>query len=927
MGLLDRLRPQPAWKDADPGVRRAAVRDLTDITLLNDLGRTDPDEAVRREAAAVLIDLALHAGAEADALAALATVDDTHALLIVARSSAHEATARAALQRLTDPRAFGSVARSGEHAAVRLAALQRVEEVDELTAVAQRTAHADTALAALARISDTTHLEAVAHKARCRAASRRARAMLRQGAEEPEAAGGRGSDEERAAQVRLCGTVEALAGSPECEPLAARLLEARDAWADLPAVDDDLDERFTAACREARRRLTRNQAEREERRRRDRERARYIEPRLALVRAVEAAPAAEARHTLGEARVEWDRLEFHDSDEARTLAERLNVAVEAAEARAAGHERLEEKARQRVEKAADREEREANEARLATLCDGLERLIAAESISLKKARQAMQKVREALDPTPPLPPKGQRALIKRLKAIQAALSPRVQDLREKDEWKRWANAGVQEELCTRAEALVEMEDVLRAERLLRDLRERWKTAAAAPQDRAQELWQRFKAAQEAIHARRAAHNARLEEERAAQHQRKEALCVQVEALAESSDWSATAETIKGLQAEWKTIGPAPRGKEKAIWKRFRAACDQFFTRRNEALDRRRAEWAANLERKEAVCVRAEALAGSTEWEAGSAALRALQVEWKAIGAVGRKRSDAVWKRFREACDRFFERYRRREAIDREALLDRREAICAGIEARLAAPTAAPVGETEAAPAAGDLLETLRVLRTRWQEGGAVPGERSAALETRFQQAIDRLIAAHPEAVRGTELDPDANRTRLEELCERVEKQLQVEPEVPAGMSPAAQLAARLKEALASNTIGGAAAGTARWRAAAEEVRKAQAAWQRLASQPVEGRGPLTERFENTCRRFFERCPAAATAPASASYEERSGPRDRGGRSRDRGPGRDSRGGRPRGDGSRPRGDGSRSQGQGAKPQGEGQAARPRGDRG
>ena len=122
-------------------------------------------------------------------------------------------------------------------------------------------------------------------------------------------------------------------------------------------------------------------------------------------------------------------------------------------------------------------------------------------------------------------------------------------------------------------------------------------------------------------------------ERAENFAKKTALSERAEALAESTNWIQTADEIKKLQAEWKTIGPVTRGQEKAVWERFRAACDRFFTRRHADLAERKAAWAENSAKKEALCVKAEALRESTDWEPAAADLRRLQAEWKTIGPV------------------------------------------------------------------------------------------------------------------------------------------------------------------------------------------------------------------------------------------------------------------------------------------------------
>src|SRR5207247_3092367 len=105
-------------------------------------------------------------------------------------------------------------------------------------------------------------------------------------------------------------------------------------------------------------------------------------------------------------------------------------------------------------------------------------------------------------------------------------------------------------------------------------------------------------------------------------------CERAEALADSTRWIQTAEEIKALQAEWKNVGPVSRGQEKATWERFRVACDRFFKRRHEDLAQRKVVWVENFAKKEALCVKAEALADSTDWEPAAAEIKRLQAEWK-----------------------------------------------------------------------------------------------------------------------------------------------------------------------------------------------------------------------------------------------------------------------------------------------------------
>ena len=179
---------------------------------------------------------------------------------------------------------------------------------------------------------------------------------------------------------------------------------------------------------------------------------------------------------------------------------------------------------------------------------------------------------------PPLPSRQDHDdVVRRLKSVQAALTPKLQELREIEGWQRWANVGLQEQLCARMEALRTAADPDAIAREILELQHQWRLAADVPRAQVDALWRRFKAAHDEVWARCEAYFAAEARERADNLAKKIALCEKAEALAESTRWIQTAEEIKRLQAEWKTIGPVSRGREKATWDRFRAACDRHRT--------------------------------------------------------------------------------------------------------------------------------------------------------------------------------------------------------------------------------------------------------------------------------------------------------------------------------------------------------------
>ena len=344
---------------------------------------------------------------------------------------------------------------------------------------------------------------------------------------------------------------------------------------------------------------------------------------------------------------------------------------------------------------------------------------AAKEVRVRDIERMVRDLRAATEKPGPLPAGAAAELIEKLKASLDALTPKLQEARETDEWRRWANAGIQEELAKRMEALQ------RREGRRRSAGNRASAARSAPavEGRQRRAERRRRHALEPLQergrrsagARRYAPRPRCSPSSSANLAKKLALCEKAEALTQSTDWIATAETLKGLQAEWNAIGPVPnqqgpKDQSPDVARRFRTACDTFFTRRKTDLVQRKSEWAQNQQKKETLCARMEVLAESTEWAATFNEIKQLQAEWKTVGPVRRNKSEALWKRFRGACDKFFERYGKRHEIDLRVRVQEREAICRSLEALApgaqAAAVAAVLRQTRDADAAA-LSQTIR----------------------------------------------------------------------------------------------------------------------------------------------------------------------------------------------------------------------------
>jgi hypothetical protein len=882
--LIERFRSKPEWQHADPAVRaeavlrlpaaerevlvalaredadarvrRAAVKKLAEAGVLAGLASSDADASVREEAEARLAHLAVHAHEEGAGREAVAGLTEAKHLAAVAKTAPLASTRDAAIRALADPRALAAVAREAPDVPTRLLALGRIEDGATLLALALKVEQKAVAVAAVDRLQDPDALRAVAAKAKASAAARRARARLETGepatpaapaptpaVDHDDEAERRAYEEARAAHEREArARAEALAAreavvasleSAEGEAIPAAQERARADWAGLaPFAGPEgatLEARFAATLEAAASRHASYLAGLARR-----------EDLAALVQRAEALGGQD----LGAARAAFPALETAwreatASADLPDLRARFEAAAEALRAR--GHAARAEQAKKEKEHLDG----------LLRLADRAEALVAkGVEAPLRDADHVLRDIREALEHPGHFPTRKDReAALARLEAARKHLYPFVQQLREDAEWKRWANVSVQEELCALAEALLGEEDLEKAAGALRDLDARWKQAKEAPKEKAEALWTRFKAARDQVKARTDAFFAKQAEELAANLHRKEELCARAEALADSADWLQTAEELRRLQAAWKEIGPVPRAVSQRVWERFRRPCDRFFSRWQEHRSQRSHEWAENLARKEALCEKAEALRGSADWEAASAEVRRLQAEWRTIGAVKKSRSEAVWQRFRAACDQFFDRYKNRDEHARQAALAARERICADLEAVLPAE-----GEAKEPPA--DLVSQLQAAQTAWRQAGGLPHDQMAALDERFARVRDRLVETFPGAFEGTDLDPEASRRKAEKLVARVEGQLaELAPEGGAAQARTAEeLAARLRDALASNTIGGRAAVEAKWHAAAAEIETAQAAWKRLGPLPgAEGRD-LAARFEQACRRFAELRP-------------------------------------------------------------------------
>lgn len=311
-------------------------------------------------------------------------------------------------------------------------------------------------------------------------------------------------------------------------------------------------------------------------------------------------------------------------------------------------------------------------------------------------------------------------------------------------------------LCAEAEALDEESDIVEAFKKLQALHNTWREIGPVSKEIREELWTRFKNASAVINKKYQAffEERKLNEKKNADG--KEALCVRIEAIGTDdlktyAAWDEATKAIIALQEEWKTFGFASRKVNADLFARFRKSCDDFFEKKAAFFKKMKEELAANLAKKIELCEKAEALKDSTDWKATTDALVALQKEWKTVGPVVKKHSDAVWKRFIAACDAFFEEKKKQNvnihSVEHENLKQKKE-IIAQIKA---------IFEDENKD---DAPAKVRQLMKQWQEVGHVPYKEKDKIYAEYKALIDKAFE---------ELDMKANKARMANFANSIKQ--------------------------------------------------------------------------------------------------------------------------------------------------------------
>lgn len=893
-----------------PAVRKAAAERLSEPRWLAELARSSDDPALRRQvverlgrlrAAVALQEIALSTQATREvgvlALSTLAELGDLGPVIEVAREAGQKDVALAALQRVpaADTQTLADIAARGKSKAVRAAAKERLpadvapapapvgkangqargkgapteQELIRRARLLQlcRAAEAAAQLADLAAAEQAlaTAREGWAQiepapqpteesskrfaraeaqiKVRREAVERRARQQAEASAQA--AVKAQAEDARGAQRLALCERVERASGANVADEVRAAQAE----WAalgEVPRGSQVLERRFERSCEDALQKQRQQEG-----------RKKAAQRLQALVAEAEGlrGNAAEVTSQLRALWREWERLTGGSPAEVARLSEQvglgdLSTRLQRVRERVEG-QRKEEEARQQAEAGALVQ-------RVNALVGRLQETLASDDRKrIDAALKELREVGERGDLLQALPPKERGEARDQLRALREGLSARAAELREAEDWKRWANVPRLEALVAKMEALVEVvmappaaepspEEAAPAAEAAAVRPEEVAPPSAAPAEKPAEkpavpaeaaAW--LEAAGEAAEESSAAP---AEEPSAAPAAEPAPTSTPVPAerprRRSGPDLVQAQKDLRSLQAEWKSVGPAPKEKSEALWARFRAAGDKVHERCQAHFSHQREARAENLKKKEELVVRAEALLASLAGLApsdakggkqASEALKRLQAEWKAVGPVQKQEKeagDALWKRFRGACDQFFaQRKQEAEARDdeRAANLKRQEELAARAEAL--------VNSSDWKLAA----DRLKRLQEEWKAAGPGPRdqkEASEALWKRFRGACDQFFERRQAHFAEQDAERQANLTKKVALCQQVEA-LVASEEYPGE----------------DDTI--------------EMIKRFMGEWKAVGPVPKEQSELVWQRFQGACDQLRERRWALPVMPEAA----------------------------------------------------------------
>lgn len=360
--------------------------------------------------------------------------------------------------------------------------------------------------------------------------------------------------------------------------------------------------------------------------------------------------------------------------------------------------------------------------------------LAEDTDNVNRTNPLFRELQDKFNATGEVPPTEETSVWKKFQDARERYYDNLKINRELRDYDFKKNLDSKNLLLAEAVALDSEPDVITAFRRLQELHDKWRQIGPVAKEIREELWAKFKDASAVVNKKYQAFFEERKAREAHNEEAKNALCEKIEALDFSAlksfaDWDAMTAQVIALQNEWKTIGYAARKANNVLFSRFRKSCDEFFTAKAAYFKTVKEEYNANLAKKTALAERAEALKDSTEWRKTTDELVAMQKEWKTIGAVPKRYSDAVWRRFLAACDYFFDK-------KKEATSGQRSAEQANLKTKKEIIDA--LKAIDADMEADEAISRLRQLQDRWQQTGHVPFRDKDKINDAYRAAVNAL---------------------------------------------------------------------------------------------------------------------------------------------------------------------------------------------
>ena len=368
------------------------------------------------------------------------------------------------------------------------------------------------------------------------------------------------------------------------------------------------------------------------------------------------------------------------------------------------------------------------------LLEELKTLIASEE-TLKKTYDEFKKLQDRWKEIGQVPATELRNLWQSYHFLVEKFFDKVRINRELRDLDLKKNLEAKVALCEKAEELIVEKSIIKSFKLLQFYHDKWREIGPVPSDVKDTVWNRFKGITDKINLRRKEHYKEIQEEQETNYETKKVLCEQIKAVVDKpvdtlKGWQSSTEKVNELLSLWKKVGRAPKAKNDEIWDTFKGSLDKFFNAKREYLGELKEQQVNNYNLKLDLCAKAESIMESSNWGDTTRELIGLQKEWKKIGPVPRKYSDKVWKRFRSACDNFFNRktehFKSIHGVEDENLKNKKNLIASILEYKI-------VDDKNAN------LKAIKDFQKQWIEIGFVPFKEKEKIQTQYRTAVDQLF--------------------------------------------------------------------------------------------------------------------------------------------------------------------------------------------